>query len=142
MELSKAIYHFYEEIGKQIDLTIPGKLKYICESQIDQQTGCFTVTLEILVINRILDRDNGVVFSTNAQQSSHFKFNKMYFVEGLYLISDLSYGDGEIIDSITEQSYFFAKNSNNEEIFNIVESFTHSKIRSIRKILFDRYGVS
>jgi predicted DNA binding protein len=142
MDIVKIICRLYEDVGKQVKSRIPDKLKCICESQVDEETGSFTVTLEILVIDKIVDRDNGITFSTNAQQFSHNDVTKIHAAQGLYLISDLSYADGEIIDSIIEQNYILSENSNKKEILETIESFTLSKVNSIPKILNNRYGVS
>jgi len=142
MELISSIYKLYEDIGKEILLGVPDKLKVISEKHFDGQTGSFTVTLEILVLNRINDSDYGIVFSTNAQKNSHFGLNGAHFTEGLYLITDLSFGDGEIIDGTEELNYFPFSNESNMQIWSIVESFTISKIDSIKTILFTKYNIS
>lgn len=141
MELISSIYKLYEDIGKEITLVIPDKLKVIFGKHFDGQTGSFTVTLEILVLNRINDNDYGIVFSTNAQKNSHFGLNGAHFTEGLYLITDLSFGDGEIIDGTGELNYLPFSNESNMQIWSVVESFVISKVDSIKSILFNKYNI-
>jgi len=59
---------------------------------VDGLSGCFTVTLELVVIDKIHDTDDyGIVFSTNAQKNSNYATGGQSFKSGLYLMSDLSY---------------------------------------------------
>jgi len=142
MKLISNIYQLYEDVGKEILQANSDKLKIVCEKHVNQLTGCFTVTLEIIVISKILhDDDYGIVFSTNAQKESHNGISNNQFISGLYLTSDLSLGDGQIIDGIEELDYSPSNEENNSQIWDAILNFTLSKIRDVKKILTDKNNI-
>lgn len=142
MELLDLIYKLYEDFGEEIFLMKSDKLKIISEKHIDDLSGSFTVTLEIIIIDRICDDDYGIVFSTNAQKQSHYEIKSQIFNEGLYLISDLSFGDGEIINQSQEINYLPFEENSNIETWKMIENFTLSKTELIKEILRDKYRVN
>jgi hypothetical protein len=140
MKLINSISLLYQEIGKKVSPRFSNAIKVVCERQLNDQTGAFTITLEILILEKILDADNGMVLSTNAQKGSHF--GSINTVEnGLYLMSDFSYGTGEIISSTDEVVYIPFEESNRMAIWNIIENFTISQSHLINEILTNRYGL-
>lgn len=141
MTLVQSIYSLYQDIGKRILPIAPGKLKVICEKHLQKEGEGFSVTLEIIVLDRINDEDYGIIFSTNAQQHSHFGLESLQFNEGLYVISDLSFGDGAIIAQTNEINYLPSDKENNQRIWNIIRKFSLSKFELMKTKLSDKYGI-
>ena len=142
MELNQLIYKLYQDIANQICPVESDKLKVICELHEDDHSGGFSISLEIVVVERLNDFDDyGIVLSTNAQKNSHYKLDSRRFEEGLYLVTDLSFGDGEIVDEINEVNYLPFSEESNREIWEVVREFALSKIELVKEILSDKYKI-
>ncbi len=139
MKIAEEIHLSYTKIAQRFAL-VKG-IKCEC-NKIIKKDGTFTVTLEIIIENRISDYDYGLVFSTNAQRSSHLGRDLKESVIGeIFLMSDLSYGDGEMIADTKEFKYLVEDVPAQEIITETVLKFIVEAQTNLVPALFDRYGI-
>jgi hypothetical protein len=139
MDLINKLYLLYEQIGEKILNELQDKVRINIEKQVNRHNGSFTITLEIFNLDKILDDDYGLVFATNAQIESHFSYNNVNNNGGLFIISDLSSGNGEEIDS-TEEFIFFPHDTHSLNVtFDKIKQFVQILTPSIYNIFIERY---
>ena len=81
-----------------------------------------------------------MVLSTEAQKSSQPK-SEVNSNNELFLISDISYGDGKVIQSSNEISFSFFDNISTNEALNFVRLFFSDNINFIKDELINHYGL-
>ena len=144
MDFVDSIYKLYQNVGDRILFMLPGKmldkLKFSYFKDTYPNEGGFSITFEILVATRIFEDDDfGLVFSTHAQVNPHDSTTNNRFAEGLHLYAALGTTDGRIMDETDELNFLHFNDANNNQIWEIVEKFTISKIESLKLILLERY---
>jgi hypothetical protein len=142
-DLLSLIYDFYKEVGNLIAARAPGKLRCDYLKGFNRQKGLFSVLLTIMVTDRSPNEDDCcIVFSTNAQPDTHYHGLKKDIIEnGLYLVTDLCSGTGEIFGEIDEILYYPDDELSNRRVLEIVKAFGISQLSTVIKILADRYDV-
>jgi hypothetical protein len=104
----------------------------------------FTITLEIIVKEKAVEDDYGVVFSTNSQSMSHYSFEKEHSVldKKIFIMSDLTYGNGEEISSTEEFSYELNDDVSLEFIKDKILHFIRCQSGKIGVLMKERYDIS
>jgi hypothetical protein len=141
MKLMRSVYKLYQDIGKKVLTISPDNLKVVCRKHFQDQTGGFSISLEIIVVDRVNNDDYGIVLTTNAQQNSHYEKRDRHFKAGLYLMSDLSYGDGGIIVETNEVNYLPSNEESSKTIWSFISDFSLSKVEMMQSILLNKYGI-
>jgi hypothetical protein len=140
MELVNNIIILYEQIGERILTRLSDSVKINIEKRVDKRIGAFTITLEIFVLKRAQYDDYGLVFATNAQVKSHYPETSSDNGGGLLIMSDLSTGDGQIIDSTEEFVLFPNSKDSIDYAFKKIELFVQTIAPSVYDIIAERYG--
>lgn len=104
----------------------------------------FTITLEIIVREKATEDDYGIVFSTNSQNKSHYSFGeeRPSLDKNIYIMSDLTYGNGEEISSTEEFSYEPNDDISREFIKDKILHFIDCESRKIVSLMKERYAIS
>lgn len=134
------IQRIYIEVANEIKSSFNEQINVTLEKHLALHNS-FSVVCELIVINRINEDDYGIVFSTNAQTKSHY--NEMKTLAGsLFLVSDISFGDGQIIASTEELIYDNSIQEQAVNIVNLIRSFVENNKDKIFYELTTHYGLS
>ncbi len=139
MFIIEEIYNYYKEIGQEIESYFEKQVFLKYEKHYNRKLLSFTVLLEVIIPQKRAEADYGLVLSTNAQKASHNKL-EISSNSKLFLISDISYGDGKIIKSSNEISFNFSDNTSTNEALGFVRSFFSDKIKLIKNELIQHMG--
>lgn len=142
MELIDKINIIYEQIGERILGQLSDSAKINIERQVNRRIGTFSIVLEIIVTEKVHDDDYGLVFATNVQINSHFshKNKRVDYDGGLFIISDLSTGNGEVIDSTEEFTLLPSNKESVDYAVKKIELFVQTIAPSVCNIITERYG--
>ncbi|MBX2922731.1 MAG: hypothetical protein KF746_11105 [Chitinophagaceae bacterium] len=134
------ILEVYQSIASEIERVFKDQVKISFGKHIFKRDK-FTVTCVLGIPNNISEDDYGIVFSTNAQLTSHYSglINRN---GNLFLISDISFGDGRIIATTEEFVYDNSIQEQAVTIVNLIRSFVENNKDKIFYELTTHYGLS
>lgn len=141
MEIIEKIKSYYTKIGNNVKKQFEDQIVLNYETNLNPKLNQFSVSLEIIIANRKSHDDYGLIYCTNAQNNSHFNAN-LSATKELFLISDISYGDGTIIDSTEEIMYNASDPESNKIVTDTIERFILKRNDFIIRELIDHYGLN
>ena len=140
MVILENIFSYYKEIGREIASFFGNDVVINYHKYQNEKPLSFIVTMEIIIPQLKAEDDYGLVLSTEAQKSSQSK-SEVNSNNELFLISDISYGDGKVIQSSNEISFSFFDNISTNEALNFVRLFFSDNINFIKDELINHYGL-